>query len=67
MTEIRAVDLRVQLPRTVAAEVERVQEQDPDVLSRILTYGLTRRAIYDRLAEREARLAGWRSPEQREP
>ncbi len=65
MTEVRAIDLRVRLPRTVAAEVERVQEQDPDVLSRILTYGMTRRAIFDRLAERESGPA-WRSPEKRE-
>lgn len=54
MTEVCAVDLHVELPRTVAAEVERVQRQDPDVLSRILTYGMARRAIFDHLAQRAA-------------
>ncbi|MEJ2187059.1 MAG: hypothetical protein P8Z36_14175 [Gemmatimonadota bacterium] len=52
MTDVRAVDLRVELPGTIAAEVERVQRQDPDVLSRILTYGMARRAIFDHLAHR---------------
>jgi hypothetical protein len=54
MTDVCAVDLHVQLPRTLAAEVEEVQRRDPDVLSRILAYGLTRRVIYDHLAQREA-------------
>ncbi|MEJ2218004.1 MAG: hypothetical protein P8099_15460 [Gemmatimonadota bacterium] len=54
MTEVCAVDLHVELPRTVAAEVERVQRQDPDVLSRILTYGMARRAIFDHLVQRAA-------------
>lgn len=54
MTDVCAVDLHVQLPRTLAAEVEEVQRRDPDVLSRILAYGLTRRVIYDHLAQRES-------------
>lgn len=53
MTDVCSVDLHVELPRTLAAEVEEVQRRDPDVLSRILAYGLTRRLIFDHLAQRE--------------
>ncbi len=52
MAETCAVELRVRLPRAVAAEVEEVQRRDPEVLSRILLYGLTRRAIFEHLAAR---------------
>jgi len=50
MWDTCAVELRVRLPRAVAAEVEEVQRRDPEVLSRILMYGLTRRAIFEELA-----------------
>jgi|SRR5690606_37713046 hypothetical protein len=50
MWETCAVELRVQLPRAVAAEVREVQQRDPEALSRILLYGLTRRAIFEHLA-----------------
>jgi len=53
MSETRAVELRVRLPRAVAAEVEEVQRSDPEVLSRILMYGVTRRAILEHLRSRE--------------
>ncbi len=46
-----AVDLRVRLPRALADEAEEVQRRDPEALSRILVYGLTRRTIYRRLSE----------------
>lgn len=49
--ECCAVDVHVRLPRAVAAEVEEVQQRDPEFLSRILLYGLTRRAIYRCLLE----------------
>ena len=49
MWETCAVDLRVTLPRALAAEVEEVQRRDPEMLSRMLEYMLTRRAIYDHL------------------
>lgn len=52
MWETCAVDLTVRLPRDVAAEVEEVQRRDPEVLSRILLYGLTRRAIFEHLSSR---------------
>lgn len=48
--ETCAVSLSVELPRSLAAEVEEVQRRDPEMLSRILMYGMTRRAIYERLA-----------------
>jgi hypothetical protein len=53
MTDTCAVELRVRLPQRLADEVERVKASDPEVLSRILAYGLTRRAIYDHLAARD--------------
>lgn len=50
MWDTCAVDLRVRLPRAVVAEIEEVQREDPEVLSRILLYGLTRRAIFEELS-----------------
>ncbi len=49
MSETCAVDLRVTLPRPLAAEVEEVQRRDPDLLSRLLEYTMMRRAIYETL------------------
>jgi hypothetical protein len=54
MWDTCAVELRVQLPRSVAAEVEKVQRTDPEMLSRILFYGMTRRTIYETLVARAA-------------
>lgn len=53
MSETCAVELRVQLPRHVVAEVEEVQRQDPELLSRAVMYVLARRTIYSRLAAGE--------------
>lgn len=53
MTETCAVDLRVRLPQPLAEEVRRVKESDPDALSRIVAYAVTRRAIFDHLMARE--------------
>lgn len=52
MWDTCAVDLRVHLPRGVVAELEEVQRRDPEILSRIVLYGLTRRAIFEHLADR---------------
>lgn len=49
MWETCAVDLQVQLPRTVAAELEQVQRTDPEMLSRMLMYAVARRRIFDRM------------------
>ncbi|MCI0434146.1 MAG: hypothetical protein L0271_11000 [Gemmatimonadetes bacterium] len=47
------MELRVRLPRPVAAEVEEVQRRDPDLLSRLVLYAVTRRTIYDQLTASE--------------
>jgi hypothetical protein len=54
MWETCAVDLRVSLPRGIAAEVEDVQKKDPEMLSRMVMYAVTRRTIFDHLATRTA-------------
>jgi hypothetical protein len=50
MWDTCAVELRVNLPRTVAAEVEEVQRRDPEMLSRMVYYALTSRTIFDHLS-----------------
>jgi hypothetical protein len=50
MWETCAVDLRVKLPVPVAAELEQVQREDPEMLSRMLVYAMTRRTIFNHLA-----------------
>jgi hypothetical protein len=50
MWETCAVELRIRLPEPLAAEVEEVQRQDPDMLSRMLAYAMARRTIFDQLA-----------------
>ena len=52
MWETRSVQLNVRLPREIAAQAEQVQLEDPEFLSRIVLYGLTRRSIYRHLRER---------------
>ena len=54
MWETCAVELKVQLPRGVAVEVENVQRTDPEMLSRLVLYAMTRRTIYDTLVSRAA-------------
>jgi len=49
MWETRSVQISVELPRDIAAQAEAVQESDPDFLSRVVLYGLTRRSIYQHL------------------
>jgi hypothetical protein len=58
MTESCAVDLRVRLPQRLADEVERVKANDPELLNRIVAYGVTRRAIFDHLVGLESWLPG---------
>jgi len=52
MPESSAVDLRVHLPQRLAEDVERVREGDPEALTRIVAYGVTRRLIFDHLMAR---------------
>lgn len=58
MTETCAIELHVRLPQALAAEIERVKESDPEVLNRIVAYGVTRRAIFDHLVARGGRVDG---------
>jgi hypothetical protein len=60
MGETCAVDLRVELPAPLAAEVEEVQQKDPAMLSRMLFYAMTRRTIYHHLAELGGGVGGGR-------
>ena len=52
MWDTCAVDLQVHLPRPIAAEVEKVQQRDPELISRIVYYAVARRTIYEHLAAR---------------
>lgn len=60
MPDTSAVDLRVHLPQGLADEVERVRESDPEALTRIVAYGVTRRLIFDHLVARYE-VDGWRA------
>ena len=51
MWETRSVQLSVRLPSDIAAQAEEVMENDPDFLSRMVLYGLTRRSIYQHLRD----------------
>lgn len=57
MWETRSVQLSVRLPQELAAEAEQVQANDPEFLSRIILYGLTRRSIYRHLRESDTSTA----------
>jgi len=56
--ETCSVQLNVRLPRELAARAEKVQETDPEFLSRIVLYGLTRQSIYQQLQEQRAGAEG---------
>lgn len=53
MWETRSVQLSVRLPRDIAVQAEQVQESDPEFLSRVVLYGLTRRSIYRHLRQQD--------------
>ena len=52
MWETRSVEITVQLPHDIAEQAEEVQKTDPEFLSRVVLYGLTRRSIYHQLRDR---------------
>ena len=52
MWETSSVQLTVRLPRDLALQAEEVQRSDPEFLSRVVLYGLTRRSIYRHLRQR---------------
>jgi len=62
MWETRSVQLDVRLPRDIADQAEEVQRTDPEFLSRIVLYGLTRRSIYRHLRDRETQEGASDSP-----
>ena len=49
MWESRPVELVVQLPAELAADVEKTHAQDPSFLSKVIRYGILRRAIFEEL------------------
>jgi len=51
MWETCSVQLNVRLPRDIAQQAEEVQRTDPEFLSRVILYGLTRRSIYRHLRQ----------------
>lgn len=51
MWDTCSVQLTVRLPREIAQQAEEVQRTDPEFLSRVILYGLTRRSIYRHLRE----------------
>ena len=50
MWDTRAVELVLQLPTDLAESVEAVKKNDPEFLSRVIRYGLARRAVYQDLS-----------------
>lgn len=54
MWDTCSVQLNVRLPRDIAVQAEEVQETDPEFLSRVVLYGLTRRSIYRHLRDQKA-------------
>jgi len=67
MWETRSVQLSVRLPRDIAAQAEEVQQTDPEFLSRVVLYGLTRRSIYRHLRESDSTPPQEPSPEATPP
>ncbi len=59
MKNYTEVNLTVKLPTDMAAEAEVAQRDEPEFLSRVVLYGLTRRAIYRGIRDRaKAQAAG---------
>ena len=66
MWETRSVQISIDLPSDIAAQAEEFQASDPEFLSRVVLYGLTRRSIYQQLrdADQVADSAGENLPAQ---
>ena len=58
MWETCSVQLTVRLPRDIALQAEEVQNADPEFLSRVILYGLTRRSIYRHLKQQSQEKSG---------
>ncbi len=48
--ETRPVEVVVDLPEDLAADVEDVRRTDPDFLGRVIQYALARRIIFEELS-----------------
>ena len=55
MWDTCSVHLSVRLPRDIAEQAEELQKTDPEFLTRLIMYGLTRRSIFRHLRERNDR------------
>jgi hypothetical protein len=64
MWETCSVQLNVRLPKEIAEQAEEIQKTDPEFLSRVLTYGLTRRSVYRQLRARASTLNDGLEPPQ---
>lgn len=53
MRETQPVRLTLRLPKDLVEQAKEVQRTDPEFLSRVVLYGLTRRSIYRHLREQE--------------
>jgi len=53
MWKTRSVRLNVCLPDDVSVQAEELQQSDPDFMSWIIQYGLTRRSIYREMRDAE--------------
>lgn len=52
MFEYKEIQITVRLPDDIAAIIPEVDQTDPEFLSRVVLYGLTRRSIYRQLRDR---------------
>ena len=52
------IGLGLAIVRDIAAQAEEVQEKDPEFLSRVVLYGLTRRSIYRHLRQHDQPSSG---------
>ena len=52
------VTLKVQLPADLIEEARETEKRDPGFLSRVVLYGLTRRAIYRGIRDRSLERTG---------
>lgn len=48
-TDTRPVNVVVDLPEDIAADIEDVRQQDPEFLGRAIQYALARRIIFEEL------------------
>jgi hypothetical protein len=62
MWDTCSVHLSVRLPKDIAEQAEEVQKSDPEFLSRLIMYGLTRRSIFRHLRERNDRRSEVEAP-----